>query len=383
MAVTASCTSSFDDSGLPGGFPWAFALAVLLVGSVEMVFRHAAPTSVIPYALGEAEYHAIAGYIDALGPADVAFIGSSRTREAIVAPQVRSRCEQELHTTVTVANYSCGGARADECDAIVKYALKKGTPRMILYGVAPRQLQGKFAYQERIALLWDLGDWWSEYRQDVDHVGDLLPIVIRNEIGRYYRTLKYRRKASTWFTTRLDTVTMLNDPAHVLTNLFRQGAGPCPVRGEITRWHRWRTRRLSSRPFSEDKIRQFVDRFVLEDRQYRIEPQRVEHMEAMMRRGREAGTKLVFFELPHPDIFTKHLPPDSQRSFLSKMHELADAGGAAFVTLDDLGLEFTPADFAEFAHLHYDGAGRLTAALVDRVILPHLRQPTRHASATR
>jgi hypothetical protein len=66
------------------GIPWALAIAMVIVAAVELFVRSAEPKHVISYAYGKDEYFAAANHLDAYGPADVCFVGSSRAKEAIV-----------------------------------------------------------------------------------------------------------------------------------------------------------------------------------------------------------------------------------------------------------------------------------------------------------
>lgn len=93
------------------GLPWAFAFALLIFLGVDVGLRFINPKRVIAYEPGIHEYHAVRTYIDTLGPAEVAFVGSSQTREGILAGDVRRILETNGVKNVEVANYGVAGMR--------------------------------------------------------------------------------------------------------------------------------------------------------------------------------------------------------------------------------------------------------------------------------
>ena len=60
---------------------------------------------------------------------------------------------------------------------------------------------------------------------------------------------------------------------------------------------------------------------------------------------------------------------------LDEIHlELAATHDVPIVTLDDQNIDFGDQDFAEYSHLDYRGALRLTRSLLDLAILPQFRK---------
>jgi hypothetical protein len=57
--------------------------------------------------------------------------------------------------------------------------------------------------------------------------------------------------------------------------------------------------------------------------------------------------------------------------------ELAADHEAPYVRFDQLGLDLSDRDFADFTHMNREGGRRLTRALIERAILPALREMER------
>lgn len=363
-----SSTFSSEERPLPTGPPWALGLALVLLAIVELALRQIPVSDLIPYDNGATEYHAVARFLETVGPAEISVIGSSRAREAIVASEVSRLCQARLGRSVSVANYACSGARATENEALVEFLLARGQPKLLLYGVSPRQLLERDEPREQFALFWDWPAWWRHYRQDPQQIGKLLPVVIRNTVGQWYRTLRYRRKAAVVVHDLLIALRAGDVSSRTLRDLAAGRYLPSPPNGQRSRWHASRPDlSLVQREVSEERVRLYVQR-LLYDGKYFIEgtqPQRVQHIISMCN---QAGVKLALVEVPLNDLLLRHLPPGAHSVFRATMRSLADAGGVTFVASDEFDVEFTDHEFLDQSHLNYRGALRYTQALFDRVI---------------
>ena len=345
-----------------------------MLAVVELGIRSADPVHVIPYDLGATQYESVVCHVDAFGPADVCFVGASRTREGIVIPEVQRACDKALTQAVTVANYATAGQRAGRGNAVVKYLIKKGHPRLIACGVSPRILHGWALGVEEIALFWDIGDWWQRFLAAPARHIKLLPIVIRNEVSKHYLTLKYRRKASVLVRDANRAVAWSDRVSFSTGDVLRGAPSPCPIRGDLTRWQRFQPdRSLLTDPVPEKRVRRFVDR-LLKDGEYPMPEGNVDLLADTIRLCRENEVEIIFFELPLSDILQEHLPPNLVERCRGKVQRLCDAHGVRFFTLERLGLTFTDADFMEQVHLDYHGALRLTRALLEHAIIPCLQR---------
>src|SRR5262245_43663548 len=89
------------------GFPWAFVMALGILAVIEVGLRFVDPVKLLPRQGGLSEYQAALLHMEMFGPGDVAFLGSSRTREGIHAAQLQRMVQEELGKDVRVVNYSC------------------------------------------------------------------------------------------------------------------------------------------------------------------------------------------------------------------------------------------------------------------------------------
>lgn len=369
-----SSISSSDKRPLPGGFPWALTATIGVLAAVELGIRSADPEDVIPYDLGATQYESVVCHVDAFAPADVCFVGASRTREGIVIPEVQRACDKALAQPITVANYATAGQRAGRGNAVVTYLIKKGHPRLIVCGASPRILHGWTLGVEEIALFWDIGDWWQRFLAAPDRHISLLPIVIRNEVSKHYLTLKYRRKASVLVRDANRAIAWSDRVSFSVKDVLRGAPSPCPIRGDLTRWQRFQPdRSLLTDPVPEKRVRRFVDRLLING-EYPMPQRNVDLLADTIRLCRENGAEVIFFELPLSDILQEHLPPNLAEKSRAKIQRLCDAHGVRFFTLERLGLTFAEADFVEQSHLNYHGGLRLTRALLERAIIPCLQR---------
>jgi len=356
-----------------GGFPWAFVVSLVVLAFVELGVRQLPVCSLIPYRSDETQYEAVADYLDLSGPADVCIVGSSRAREAVIPEEVAMLCDQEGASALRVANYSCPGARAEENEAIIKFLLRRGRPRMIVYGVSPRQLLDRERPYDQVALFEDWADWKACYRRDHNLAIDLLPVVVRAHIGRFYRTLRYRRRPGVIFSDLLLALRYDKLGGLSFSDFLTGRAFPCPIRGERSRWHWIHTNvSLVSRPISLKRVHQYVERlrwrgaFVMRGRQR-------EHLQGLLRACKNAGVQLVLVEVPLSDMILQCYPTGLYGGFIDEMRSLADRFEVPFVTARRLGLRMADSEFLDQTHLNYSGALHFTHALVHRVIMPNLR----------
>jgi hypothetical protein len=354
---------------------------VLLVAEVAVRFADPAlviPYSVPPFAL-EPECQAVIDHVDAFGPADVCFVGSSRVHQGIVVPEAQETCDGELTESLFVANYAVAGARARHVHAIVSYLLKNGEPRLILYGVSSRIMLGnRVKPDRRVALFWDLDDWWQHHQTSPDGCLGLLPVVIRNAVSKHFLTLRYRRTVPSAIGGIICVMGSTGQLWPSRADLLRGIRSPCPMRGETTYDHLYsRDKSLVTHPVPEDRAQAFLER-TLVDGGYPMPQEHVESIAQTIRLCREAGVPIVLFELPIADYLHEHIPPGVVGEFRTRITDLCDCTGVPFFTTDKLGLTFTDADFLEYSHVNYHGASRITRALTEQAIIPTLKATGDH-----
>jgi hypothetical protein len=312
---------------------------------------------VIPYEnSGRTSYAAVRHFLAALGPAEVSIIGSSRTREAFVMPQLRAALERALGRPVAAANYASQRVAADEAEQFVRLILRREPrPHVLLYGVSPLQLAASELEVTHAEELWMLEDWLRHGRAEGYDL-DLLPDVTRNEVGAAYRTFGYRRTV----------------PLRIGEWLNGREAPPNPILGEVTvRQRRVPERSLVTRPVSPQRVRDYLEKRMV-DGEYALSEEQWEHVRALVRLCREAGVEPVLVEVPLPPILTDAMPAGTLDRYGRMMDGLVEETRVTLVRVRDLDIEFGDLDFREQSHLSLRGAERFTAAFVERFLGPHL-----------
>jgi hypothetical protein len=352
--------------------------------AVEIGFRLADPALAIPYSVPpfapEPECQAVIDHVDAFGSADVCFVGSSRVHQGIVVPEAQETCDSEFTESLFVANYSVAGARARHVHAIVSYLLKKGEPRLILYGVSSRIMLGTDVKPDRrVAMFWDLDDWWQHHQASPEGCLDLLPVVTRNAAWKHFLTFRYRRTVPSAIGGIICEMGSTGKLWLSHTDLLRGIRSPCPMRGEPTYEHLYsRDKSLVTHPIPEDRAQAFLDR-TLEDGEYPMPQEHVETIAETIRLCQGADLPIILFELPIADYLHQQIPPGVVDEFRERTKHLCDRTGVPFLTLDKLGLTFTDSDFLEYSHVNYHGASRITRAIVDQAMIPALKASADHS----
>ncbi len=349
MAEAGAPTAARRQGAARAGFPWAFAAAVLIVLAVEAALHVAPPRVVMPYARGLQEYSSLTACLDKWGPAELVFVGSSRVRMGISAPEA-TRLLRESGKGWSVGNYGLSAANAADTEAAVRYILRCGRkPRMVVFGLAPRDYRCDEPFLNRIALFWDYGDFEREYAANPVEAGPLLPVVLRNQMGRIWLTLRYRQKFRQWgmgLLRRRERVRIA-----------------CPIIGEKAHDEKEARRSLVTHPLQPGAVEAYVQR-QLDHGRFVFDDVMVESVRRTIAMCREAGVELVLFELPMSEPLRRTLPEGTTERFMRITRDLADAGRVRFITLDELGAEFAGADFIEQSHLNEAGALKLTRALM-------------------
>lgn len=343
--------------GVPreGGFPWALAMALLIVVVVEIVVRCVEPSRLIPYVSTRLEYEAVRSYVDAYGPADVSFVGDSRTRAGILVTDV-AKAGIAAHG-LTVANYGLSAANLPIIDLETRYLLKQPRrPKLIVYGVSPHHLYFTGKEVNKLSLLWDLRDWWHAGGIRNWQTRHALPVVARWYIGRAWRTFEYREWPSLAIGRR-----WWGDQSH------------CVITGELTLAHQ-REPNLSivDRPVTAEWSEWFF-RGWRKDRV--IPPGTTEQLRAMLDACKAAGVDVVMYEMPAAGILKERINP-LYDTYIAATKRVAAEAGVPFLTLADLNLTMTDREFAEYSHLNYPGAQMVTRALIEHVVAPRMAMLT-------
>jgi hypothetical protein len=340
--------------------PWAFAGALLALLVLECGVRQLDPEDAIAYDVGaRVQYDALRYHHRAAGPPEVALIGSSRGRESFSMPLMRSLVEESVGRPVRVGNYSADGASAATCQNVMRLLLRgEEAPRVVLYGVSIFQLAASEARADRSNDLWYLDDWlFDGLLAGHFEAWQILPRVLRNQLGSFYKTFAYRRRVPE------------------LIRLVTEGRErrPCPIIGQLSiQQHFEPDRSLISHPVSPERVQRYLAKRVRGDR-YPLAERQENRVRRLLRWARERGVEVRIVEVPVAQILHDQLPEGAYDEFLRRFRKIAEVEGVPFVTLAELGVEFGDESFREQSHLNLAGAEVLTRAVTARILLPAMR----------
>jgi len=134
-----------------------------------------------------------------------------------------------------------------------------------------------------------------------------------------------------------------------------------------------RGRTLVEFPADEPEVKHHVQTGHLINGVYPFNEMKIAWFKEFIGHCRSNGVEVVLFEVPNADVFNRYLPDDVYPRFYSYMQGIAAQSGARFVSLEELGLKFTDAEFRDPVHLNYKGATELSDALCVKVLVPMLR----------
>jgi hypothetical protein len=348
------------------GPPWGLAIAAGLLLLLELVLRLMNPRGVLPATMDrELAYRAVVPELLGFGAPDVAIIGSSRARRAVLAPALRSALGRK-RGRVSVGNFALGGAESEEIEAAVRRLLETSPPpRLLVWPISPREFEPRTERPvKQVGYLWRVPDW-ARARKALGAAADAhLPNAVRNELARHSYVIRYR------FATR-DLVE--DRPRRWRRDLFDVLTGE---RGEAT-LHGAIDPKFKSKSknkvmeVDQDRVEKFIGRaYEASDwpRNYQSE-----HFRAALGVARARKVPVLLVELPLHPTLEAAFPPRTVERFRSFVEETARREGAAFVALERLDVRFVLTDFQEHSHVNYRGAQKYTNALTP-IVRAHLEK---------
>lgn len=380
MAMPSSTSNS--KRALPTGFPWGLALALLVVAAVEVAVRQVPPRYLAPYHIGLQEYAAAAMVARDLPAADVAIIGSSRARNGFAPEVMESILHDAFGEQLIVRNLSCASAQAAENSALTKLLLRHGRPRMVLYGVSPRQLHTRVPPLEQIALFWNFTDWYDYARRvDTFHALTLLPQIIRNWIGEYYYTLRFRYKPTSIAADLFEAATRRQFDRVSLHALLRGDVYPNGMVGARHRMHVTHPDlNLLVSPLVPQRVQRNFAPFLDENGRYPLQDPRV-WVGPLAEACHANGVDLVLVDMPVAELLLQAYPPGLQQRYLQTFQDFATEYGVTFVPFSQLGMQTELTDFADTSHMTPSGADRLTRIVTEQIVLPRLESASRQGTS--
>ena len=356
---TSNSESSGERASARGSarIPWALIGAILMVIGADGFLRWSNWPTVLPYEMGRMEYYVAAEQIDRSGPAEVSVVGSSRTRESLVIPEMSRRLSAAVGRKVNVASYACSGAYTSDFEAVVRKILRaKHKPKVILIGLGERDLINGGRMWDEVAIFQNFHDLRGDYDERGFEVTNDLPILIRHTIGEYWRTLGMREFLRYQIVQRV----LGNDEPRVKS----------PAEGGKSIWQQHSpSRNLKKKPVKKSRV---LERAAATEDWEMPDPQLERALDDLAADCHRAGVPLVFYEVHRSQALRRAFPRSLYARFLRVVNDAADRHGARFVELGDLNLDLNDLDMREPSHMSYRGAMKLTDALADRIVKPIL-----------
>lgn len=331
----------------------ALLLAIGILASVEGILRILGAECLVAYEQGGSARFTIRHHVQALGVAEICIVGSSRTNNGISCPTVTEELRAELGREYLVANYASGGAQIPEIVPLVRFLLRNGHPKVLLFGVEPDQLEAKDFVNERAAIFWNTQDFRRARKRFGSQVDQYYPQVCRNELEGLFFTLRLRGR-----------------PGNLLRTLANGSAVVHPVRGDVLIPAHTEQARLSLKVNDavEAQVRRHVETDHLVDGRFPFSEERLKSLAELIQLCDARSVPLVFFEVPDAQVYSKNFPSDTHSRFSAVFQQLAqESSHVHFVSIADLGLNFTDDEFRDPVHLNLDGARKLSTALTRRI----------------
>ncbi len=347
--------------------PWGLLGAIGLLLALELGLRILDPRGVVPYAGGDREYTSLDSYLTTQGAREIAILGNSRPKIAMANPLLTDVLPRKAAgAPYTVGNYAISGAHAEETRTVVSLLLAASTrPRLLVYGVTPRDLAVHEEGQPFARYLWHLQSFLFDRKLRGSYLDAFLPQVLRNEASRFSFLFRLRYETYDAFLAAND-----RDVIAHLKAIVKNHAEPPPLPFDGAPDPQLMTRDAdSSRRISRAAARRYLgERYRDPDWPHTVQEK---FLEALARKAKNAQVPLVFVEIPLNPALQAELPPNTLPGFYEVMARVSAQYGAPFIRVSDLGTKFVASDFREVSHLNRIGAKKFCRALAPK-LTPYL-----------
>jgi hypothetical protein len=339
-------------------------LTVGLLVCAELGLRVVRGDATLPYSYRQGGYLALVPELDEHGAGEVAIVGSSRAREAILSPTLE-RVLRERGTPASVRNYAQSGAHADAVNQTIRHLLRADpAPKLIVYGVSPLQLETQRSDPaSHLSYNWELEDAYDAFLRGAPDVTRYLPNAIRNELAHVSLLVRLRP------TVRAALTESPRKPGWPnLDAVWRAPASDTnPMRGQLPPKQQGQHKNRVTR-VSQARIDKYL-KGLYQEPEYPYTRQ-VPWLRDSIELCRTAGVPLLLAEVPAAPILVANSPKHTYPGFYRLMRELAREFDVRFVALDDLDVSFDERDYREQSHTTYRGALKFTRALGPFIDVP-------------
>lgn len=339
MAAASSTSSSRPP--LKCGVPWALLLAIGLLAAFEVGLHRVPLADLVYYGDDTTQRYALRDRAElGLGP-DLALIGSSQMRQAVVMPEFIPLARRQLGRSLTVGNYALRGGKMDVMYYLVRALCEsKKPPKVIILGVSVRDLRGNEPDWDSIAPFAHWKDIPAELKRNGTGALQMIPTVFRDRVLGWYRTLRFRDYINYLLKTQFVYVRdegdiSLGDTARELTFLTRSLDSSPMSRLTLVRRMGWSFDFAHSPRPAESMVR-YLDKIAQECHKRHV--------------------KLLVVELPISSILQRALPKKFYSQFQQAMAAFHKRTKVPYLPTTALVPHYSNAQFYDAQHLNYRGA---------------------------
>jgi hypothetical protein len=333
--------------------PTALLVTVFFIIFVELVVKSIPLEKMISYEMGAATYVMAQIMIEEDKTPDIMFIGSSRVAQGIIPSIIKSSIDSETGQQFEVGNYGIGGASSSDIVPMVKALLKqKKLPKVIFWGISPYQFKNRGdSYTLNSPVFWNMSDWWRVHKEIGFSAWRLLPTVIRNELGKYYLTLKYRRLFVPY-----------------VRNMYRSFRGANlrnPFMGDPSAVHDDPQIQLQADDALVKKIQILIEKQYMDDGEFYVNTLMLAKVRDVAEELTKRGVKIIFFETSFAPIWNDQISPQAIEKYRNLIRSNIESD-FLYIKPPPRGM-LSNVDFLNATHLNKNGSVKYTRFLLDSV----------------
>lgn len=283
-------------------------------------------------------------------------IGSSRSRDGLIAPEIAAALAPFPDAPRTWANYANPAGSAEVMEVLTDIILESpGQKRLMIYGLSPFQFNGHEPRLQYLYMLMDFPRWRRSipvygWRAALPH----LPLIARNECENRIRLVSANGRPMDWF----------GETARGFPRSLQLTGGI----GEHHTLEPDRSTLLESTTTTQN-IRNFAAVWA-PDGEYPVSEDKIQAAIRLINKVRAAGIEVILVELPLSAYMWQAYPPTLRDEFSAIMRRIESETSLHIHTVDELDISPPVNEFYDLVHTNYLGGLRITGNLIERVILP-------------